>query len=97
MIINPTAGKAEPILNTINKVFHKQGIDWQVNVTKKFADRARLAKSEVLTFSRVMDAAKIESAKGIMGSETPMTILPGETGIAVSFKLKVQRNLRQAV
>ena len=97
MIIKIPAGKGEPILNTFSKVFHKQGIDWQVNVPKKFADRARSAKPEVLTFSRVMDAAKIEIAKGIMGSETHMTILPGGTGIAVSFKLKVQRNLSQAV
>ena len=47
MIINPTAGKAEPILNTINKVFSKHGSDRQVSITKKFADATWLAKQAI--------------------------------------------------
>ena len=39
VVINPAAGKNEAILNTINKVFHKYEIDWQVSITKNLVMR----------------------------------------------------------
>ena len=38
----------------------------------------------------------MEIANAVMGSETPMAILPGGTGNAMSFELRVPRKLKQA-
>ena len=102
VIINPAAGKDEPILNTINKVFHQYGVDWQVSITKKFGDATRLAKQAIaddvdLVAGYGGDGTQMEIANAVMGSETPMAILPGGTGNAMSFELRVPRKLDQAV
>lgn len=101
VIINPAAGKDEPILNTINKVFHQYGIDWQVSITKKFGDATRLAKQAIATGVDLVagyggDGTQMEIANAVMGTKTPMAILPGGTGNAMSFELKVPRKLEQA-
>lgn len=101
VIINPAAGKDEPILNTINKVFHQYGIDWQVSITKKFGDATRLAKQAIAAGVDLVagyggDGTQMEIANAVMGTKTPMAILPGGTGNAMSFELKVPRKLEQA-
>jgi diacylglycerol kinase (ATP) len=101
VIINPAAGKDEPILNTINKVFHQYGIDWQVSITKKFGDATRLAKQAIadgvdLVAGYGGDGTQMEIANAVRGTKTPMAILPGGTGNAMSFELKVPRKLEQA-
>ena len=44
---NPAAGHDEPILNTLNDVFHSTGVDWDIRITHKFGDATRLAKEAV--------------------------------------------------
>ena len=44
VVINPAAGKDEPILNTINDVFTQHDIDWGVSVTRKFGDATEFAR-----------------------------------------------------
>lgn len=101
VVINPAAGKNEPILNTINKVFHKYEIDWQVSITKQFGDAARLAKQAIedgvdLVAGYGGDGTQMEIANAVMGCKIPMAILPGGTGNAMSFELQVPRKLEQA-
>ena len=38
VIINPASGQPQPILNTLNDVFHPAGIDWEVSITQKSGD-----------------------------------------------------------
>jgi len=88
VVINPAAGKDEPILNTINKVFHKYEIDWQVSITKKFGDATRLAKQAIANGVDLVagyggDGTQMEIANAVMGTNTPMAILPGGTGNAM--------------
>lgn len=102
VIINPAAGKDEPILNTINKVFHSAGIDWQVSVTKIDGDATRLTRQAVeaevdLIAGYGGDGTQMEIANALVGSSTPLAILPGGTGNAMSFELGVPRKLDQAV
>ena len=47
VIINPAAGKNEPVLNILNSVFHQYGLFWDVQITRQFGDAARLAKEAV--------------------------------------------------
>jgi uncharacterized membrane protein len=44
VVINPAAGKDEPILNTINDVFHQHNIEWTVSVTHKYGDATEFAR-----------------------------------------------------
>ncbi len=101
VVINPAAGKNEPILNSINKVFHEYEIDWQVSITKKFGDATRLAKQAIaggvdLVAGYGGDGTQMEIANAVMGGKIPMAILPGGTGNAMSFELEVPRKLEQA-
>ncbi len=101
VIINPAAGQDEPILNTLNDVFHQYGVDWEVTITKKFGDATEQAKTAVARGVDVVagyggDGTQMEVANGVMGSNTPMAILPGGTGNAMAFELNIPRNLRQA-
>ena len=47
VVINPASGKDEPILNTLNDVFHAHGVDWDVSITKKYGDAKAQAKAAI--------------------------------------------------
>ena len=101
VIINPAAGKSEPVLNTLNNVFHQYGLVWDAQITHQFGDASRLAKEAVaqgydLVAGYGGDGTQMEIANGVMGSGVPMAILPGGTGNAMAFELKVPRDLRRA-
>ncbi|MCK4897328.1 MAG: acylglycerol kinase family protein, partial [Anaerolineales bacterium] len=98
VIINPAAGQDEPILNTLNRVFHKYGVDWEVSITHRFGDAMRFAKQAVADGVELVvgyggDGTQLEVLNGIMGSDTPMAILPGGTGNAMTFELNIPHKL----
>jgi diacylglycerol kinase (ATP) len=39
VIVNPASGKDQPILHTLNSIFHPVGIDWDIYVPKAGATR----------------------------------------------------------
>ncbi|MBE2223030.1 MAG: diacylglycerol kinase family lipid kinase [Anaerolineae bacterium] len=102
VIINPAAGKDEPIINTLNDVFYKYGIDWDVSLTHKFGDATELAHAAAVSGEYDLvtgyggDGTQMEIANGMKGSGVPMAILPGGTGNAMAFELKIPRDLREA-
>ena len=102
VVVNPAAGQDEPILNTLNDVFNRHKVDWEISVTRGPGDATRMAQQAVadgvdLVAGYGGDGTQMEIASGVMGSDTPMAILPGGTGNAMAFELKVPRNLRQAL
>jgi diacylglycerol kinase family enzyme len=44
VVVNPASGQPQPILNTLNSVFHPLGIDWDVFLTKESGDAERFAR-----------------------------------------------------
>jgi diacylglycerol kinase family enzyme len=101
VIVNPAAGQNEPILNTLNEVFHRHELEWDVRITLGPGDATRLAREAVANGVDLVagyggDGTQMEIANGVMGSNTPMAILPGGTGNAMTFELKIPRNLKQA-
>lgn len=101
IIINPAAGKDEPILNTINTVFSGTDIEWDVKITHKFGDATRIAQEAALDGVDLVagyggDGTQLEVANGLVGTGVPMAILPGGTGNAMAFELNVPRDLAQA-
>ena len=37
VVVNPASGKDEPVLNVLNDVFHRHGVDWDVSITHSTA------------------------------------------------------------
>lgn len=102
VIINPAAGKDEPILHTLNEVFKRHQVKYDVSLTRQFGDATRLAQEAAasgkydLVTAYGGDGTQMEIANGMKGSGVPMAILPGGTGNAMAFELGISRKLREA-
>jgi diacylglycerol kinase family enzyme len=85
VIINPASGPNRPILNTLNDVFRKYDVDWDVSITKRYGDATRQAEDAIargvdLVVGYGGDGTQHELANAVIGTSTPMGILPGGTG-----------------
>src|SRR5512135_2502198 len=92
VIVNPASGKDQPILHTLNSVFHPAGIDWDIYVTKAGGDARRLAQEAVQAGADAVavyggDGTVAEVAAGLFDSEMPVVILPGGTTNATARSL----------
>lgn len=101
LIINPAAGMKQPILQPLNTVFHKYQIEWDVSITHKDGDAVYLTQQAVAAGVDVVaayggDGTLMEVVNGLVGSEIPLAILPGGTGNAMAFELKIPRQLEEA-
>jgi YegS/Rv2252/BmrU family lipid kinase len=102
VVINPAAGKDEPILNTINDVFHQHDIDWGVSVTRKFGDATEFARQAAEDGFDIVagyggDGTQHEIANGIIGTGALMGVLPGGTGNGFANELGTPTKLRPAL
>ena len=102
VIANPASGQDATILNTLNSVFHAAGIDWDIAITKKSGDAARLAQEAAHTDTVDIvavyggDGTVMEAASGLIGTQMPLAILPGGTNNVMSVELGVPKDLIQA-
>jgi len=101
VIINPASGKDEPILNVLNTVFSKYGINWTVDITKKFGDATKMAmkasRKADLILSYGGDGTLHEVINGVLKSKTPIGILPGGTGNGFGAGLGLSKNLKESL
>ena len=44
VVVNPASGQNEPILNTLNDVFHPAGVTWSASVTQAYGDAINQAR-----------------------------------------------------
>jgi diacylglycerol kinase (ATP) len=98
IIINPAAGRDEPILNVLNRVFGEYDFDWQINITRKAGDGARFAQEALRDGADLVvgyggDGTQMEVANGLIGTGIPMAIFPGGTGNSMAHALNVPGNL----
>jgi YegS/Rv2252/BmrU family lipid kinase len=101
VIINPAAGQNEPILNTLNEVFQKYEINWQVSITQGPGDAVRLAEEAAAGGDDLIagyggDGTLMEVANGLRGSGLPLGILPGGTGNSIAREMRIPFNLAEA-
>ncbi|MDZ4179989.1 MAG: diacylglycerol kinase family protein, partial [Coriobacteriia bacterium] len=99
IIINPGAGKPEPVLSILNDTLGQAGLDWDVAVTHKSGDGFTAAKQAVhegydLVCSYGGDGTVSEVAAALSESNTPMGILPGGTGNALADDLGIPDDLK---
>ncbi len=101
VVINPASGQDQYILNTINRVFHEYEVDWDVSITQKSGDAARLARQAIVDGAEIVgayggDGTVMEVAEGVAGSQIPMAILPGGTANLMSVELGIPKDLTKA-
>lgn len=101
VVINPSAGQDEPILNVLNHVFHPAGVDWDTSLTHKSGDATRLAAEAAASGVDLVaayggDGTQMEVANGLLGTGVPQAILPGGTGNAMAHDLGISLNLGEA-
>lgn len=101
IVINPAAGKAEPVLSILNSVFTEHEIEWDVGLTHHPGDATRLAQEAADKGYDVIagyggDGTQMEVVNGLMGRDALFGLLPGGTGNAMAFELGIPRDLRLA-
>jgi diacylglycerol kinase (ATP) len=101
-IVNPAAGQDQPILKTLNAIFQKNSVDWDISITKAAGDAQRLAREAVragvdLVVVNGGDGTVMECAAGLIGSNVPMVILPGGTANVMARELGLPFELREAL
>jgi diacylglycerol kinase (ATP) len=102
VVINPASGKPEPILTILNQVLTPAGIAWDNSVTQQPGDCTRLVVEALergvdLVAVYGGDGTVMEAANGMIGSDTPLLLLPGGTGNIFSIELGIPQDLTQAV
>jgi diacylglycerol kinase (ATP) len=101
VVINPAAGKDEPILNVLNRVFRPYNVEWNVSLTQTFGDAEVFARAAVdagydLVVGYGGDGTQHEIANAVMGSGIPMGVLPGGTGNGFANELGIPKSLAAA-
>ena len=107
VVINPASGKDEPILNVLNDVFRRHGVDWDVSITKQYGDAAAQAKAALadgvdLVVGYGGDGTQHELANAVLeaadavGGPARIGILPGGTGNGFAREMGVPGTLREA-
>lgn len=101
LIVNPIAGQSSPDLRLFNRVFHEGGYDWDISITNRFGDGARLTKeavhqgaSKVVVFGG--DGTVMDCASGLKNSGVPLAIIPGGTGNVLARDLGIPFDMLSA-
>lgn len=101
VIVNPAAGKEQPVLARLNTVFRDREIDWDIAITKEPGDgRSFAAESAGEGYDIVAvyggDGSVMEVASGLIGGELPLAILPGGTANVMAVELDIPSQLEEA-
>lgn len=99
VILNPAAGKGNPVLKTFNKVFLDAGYEWDIALTQGSGDGRKLAQQAIAEGVDVIvayggDGTLMDVASGMIGSQVPLGILPGGTGNVLSIELGIPREIQ---
>lgn len=100
VIMNPASGQGQPNLRLFNRYFRKAGYTWGLSITNAAGDAAKFAKKLSKTADIIVvyggDGTVVEVASGMIGSSTPLGIIPGGTGNVVSVELGIPSNQSDA-
>jgi diacylglycerol kinase (ATP) len=101
VIINPGSGQPKPILHSLNSVFRPADVTWEVFLTHESGDAEKFAREAVQNKVDAVavfggDGSVMEVARGVMGSDIPMAILPGGTANLMSVELGIPKDLIKA-
>ncbi len=98
IVANPASGQPKPILHSLNAVFRPAGVRWEIGITHASGDARRFTAEALAAGYDVVgafggDGTVMEVAQGLMGSATPLAILPGGTANLLSVELGIPKDL----
>lgn len=101
VIINPSSGKPNPILHTVNETFRAHKLSWQGFLTYQSGDATRYAQQAAADGADMVvvyggDGTVLEVVNGVIGTDTAVGIIPGGTGNAVATELGISRDIQEA-
>jgi diacylglycerol kinase (ATP) len=101
IVINPAAGKAEPVLSVLNDVFGSAGIEWDVAITHESGDAVTAAREAARDGFDLVgvyggDGTVGEVASALAEGGPPILLLPGGTGNALAGDLGIPTQLADA-
>jgi YegS/Rv2252/BmrU family lipid kinase len=101
VVINPGSGQPQPVLHTLNSVFRTAKVDWDISLTHKNGDAEKYARQATASGVDVVaayggDGTVMEVARGVLGSQSCLAILPGGTANLMSVELGIPKDLAQA-
>ncbi len=101
VITNPASGQDTPFLKTVNAVFHAADLVWDMRLTMKGGDGSRLAKQAVDEGTDIVvafggDGTVIDVASGLVGTQTPLGVLPGGTSNMMSRAFGIPQDIESA-
>jgi diacylglycerol kinase (ATP) len=101
VVINPAAGKDEPMVNILNRAFRPYNVAWDVSITQKYGDAQAFARRAIeggydLVAGYGGDGTQHEIANAVMGSSLVMGVLPGGTGNGFANELGIPKSLAAA-
>jgi len=102
VIINPASGRNEPVLNTLNDVFHEYDITWNASITFAAGDGAAQARDAIgagvdLIMAYGGDGTQLDVVQGMLHQDVPLAILPGGTANALADELGIPATLQPAL
>jgi len=101
VVINPVAGKGQPVLKVLNAALQVADVEWEVFVTKAAGDCHNFVKQaieagvdQVIVYGG--DGTIMEAASALIGTDIPLAIIPGGTGNVMSAELRIPVDLVEA-
>lgn len=101
IVANPAAGQDNLNVRKLSAMFQAAEVDWDLSYTKGEGDAARLARQAAADGVDVVaayggDGTVGEVASGLIGTRTPLAIIPGGTANVMSVELGVPSGFMQA-
>jgi diacylglycerol kinase (ATP) len=102
LILNPAAGKEEPILSYINTHLNNSSLKWDVSITQKLGDgyifaKQALAEKVDLIVVYGGDGTVMEVVQALYKHKTPILILAGGTANVLAKELGMPLDVNQSL
>ena len=101
LIVNPGAGKDEPISELAEKVFRDSRVLLDIHVLAKGENPGEVARAAAEAYKMIMvyggDGSITEAAAGLIGGSVPLSIIPGGTANVLSKELGIPQDTEAAL
>jgi len=102
VIVNPTSGKGDrPILQPLHRMLTEMKIEYDLHIQKRAGEAHQLAKTAADDYDAVIvyggDGTVNEAMTALMGTTTPLVIIPGGTVNVLAVELGIPTDVEAAL